>query len=174
MVVTLSGTVFIDRTNRSSALKTFDNAVKQMKRDKVHPSPSLLTFQQSVWIFPEGTRSHADNPMLLPFKKGAFHFAIQAGVPIVPIVVANYSRLFSVKKRRFEAGTVKIRGSITLNHTDLVMEPISTTDLTSADVDRMAVETRERMLTVLEDISEKTRSTNGQAINGGSSLKKEL
>ena len=112
--------------------------------------------------------------MLLPFKKGAFHFAIQAGVPIVPIVVANYSRLFSVKKRRFEAGTVKIRGSITLNHTDLVMEPISTTDLTSVDVDRMAVETRERMLTVLEDISEKTRSTNGQAINGGSSLKKEL
>jgi lysophosphatidate acyltransferase len=48
--------------------------------------------------------------MLLPFKKGAFHFAIQAGVPIVPIVVANYSRLFNVKKRCFEAGTVKIQG----------------------------------------------------------------
>jgi lysophosphatidate acyltransferase len=48
--------------------------------------------------------------MMLPFKKGAFHFAIQAGVPIVPVVVANYSHLFSVKKRRFEAGRVKIQG----------------------------------------------------------------
>jgi lysophosphatidate acyltransferase len=49
--------------------------------------------------------------MLLPFKKGAFHFAIQAGVPIIPIVVANYERLFSIKKRHFEAGTVKIQGN---------------------------------------------------------------
>ena len=49
--------------------------------------------------------------MLLPFKKGAFHFAIQAGVPIIPIVVANYERLFSIKKRHFEAGTVKIQGT---------------------------------------------------------------
>jgi lysophosphatidate acyltransferase len=72
-----------------------------------------LTFsQQSVWIFPEGTRSYADSPILLPFKKGAFHFAIQAGVPIIPIVVANYERLFSIKKRRFESGKVKIKGSI--------------------------------------------------------------
>jgi lysophosphatidate acyltransferase len=112
--------------------------------------------------------------MLLPFKKGAFHFAIQAGIPIVPVVVANYSRLFSIKKHRFKSGTVKIQGNTTLNHTDLVMEPISTTDLTSADVDRIAMETRERMLTVLEDISEKTPNTNGKAINGGASLKKEL
>jgi 1-acyl-sn-glycerol-3-phosphate acyltransferase len=48
--------------------------------------------------------------MMLPFKKGAFHFAIQAGVPIIPIVVANYDRLFSLKKRRFEAGKIKVQG----------------------------------------------------------------
>jgi hypothetical protein len=35
ITVALSGTVFIDRANRSSALKTFDNAVKQMKQNKV-------------------------------------------------------------------------------------------------------------------------------------------
>jgi lysophosphatidate acyltransferase len=34
-IVALSGTVFIDRANRSSALATFDNAVKQMKKNKV-------------------------------------------------------------------------------------------------------------------------------------------
>jgi lysophosphatidate acyltransferase len=68
--------------------------------------------KQSVWIFPEGTRSYADTPMLLPFKKGAFHFAIQAGVPIVPVVAANYNHLFSIKDRRFESGDIKIRGSL--------------------------------------------------------------
>jgi lysophosphatidate acyltransferase len=47
---------------------------------------------------------------MLPFKKGAFHFAIQAGVPIIPIVVANYEHLFSIKKRRFESGKVTIQG----------------------------------------------------------------
>jgi hypothetical protein len=73
-----------------------------------------------------------------------------------------------------EAWNKDIQGNTTLNHTDLIMEPISTTDFTSADVDRIAMETRERMLTVFEDISEKTPNTNGKAINGGASLKKEL
>ena len=35
LLVVLSGTVFIDRANRTSALKTFDNAVKQMKQKNV-------------------------------------------------------------------------------------------------------------------------------------------
>jgi len=80
-----------------------------------HFGNPLTSSQQSVWIFPEGTRSYADSPILLPFKKGAFHFAIQAGVPIVPIVVANYERLFSIKKRRFESGKVRIKGSFHLS-----------------------------------------------------------
>jgi lysophosphatidate acyltransferase len=180
MAVALSGTVFIDRANRTSALKTFDNAVKQMKQKNVNDPPStkqhLIVFQQSVWIFPEGTRSYADSPIMLPFKKGAFHFAIQAGVPIVPVVVANYERLFSIKRRRFESGKVKIQGTLTtspekVTRWQLVLDPITTTDLTSADVDRIALETREKMLTVLEKISS---STNDNPVNGTPALKKEL
>ena len=113
--MSLSGTVFIDRANRSSALKAFDTAVKHMKKNNVRPPLNnyLTSSQLSVWIFPEGTRSYADSPILLPFKMGAFHFAIQAGVPVVPVVVANYERLFSIKKRRFESGKLKIRGTFT-------------------------------------------------------------
>src|SRR5207249_47341 len=41
----------------------------------------------SLVIAPEGTRS--PTPRLGPFKKGAFHMAMGAGVPIVPIVFRN-------------------------------------------------------------------------------------
>ncbi|MEL6853413.1 MAG: lysophospholipid acyltransferase family protein, partial [Bacteroidota bacterium] len=41
----------------------------------------------SVIIFPEGTRSR--DYSLGSFKKGAFHMAMQAGVPIVPVVIRN-------------------------------------------------------------------------------------
>ena len=41
----------------------------------------------SVVIFPEGTRSY--DYTLGAFKKGAFHLAMGAGVPLVPIVIKN-------------------------------------------------------------------------------------
>lgn len=96
--VALSGTVFIDRSNRKSAIAAFDGAIREIRDNK-----------QSVWIFPEGTRSHFATPDLLPFKKGAFHLAIQAGVPIVPVVVANYSHVLHVRDRSFEQGLIKIK-----------------------------------------------------------------
>jgi lysophosphatidate acyltransferase len=97
--VTLSKTVFIDRANRATARAAFDDAAAHMRREK-----------QSVFIFPEGTRSYAAKPDLLPFKKGAFHLAIQAQVPIVPIVVANYAHILSVKARIFRPGVVDVSG----------------------------------------------------------------
>ena len=41
----------------------------------------------SVAIAPEGTRSGSKT--LGTFKKRAFHLAMQAGVPIIPIVIKN-------------------------------------------------------------------------------------
>lgn len=95
----LSRTVFIDRANRETAVKAFDSAAEEMRDHR-----------QSVFIFPEGTRSYSDKPELLPFKKGAFHLAVKAGVPIVPVVAENYSHVLSPKNLRFNAGDIKIKG----------------------------------------------------------------
>lgn len=94
----LSGTVFIDRADRTQALKAFERAAKTMKERK-----------QTVFMFPEGTRSYSREPMLLPFKKGAFHMAVQGQVPIIPAVAENYSYILDVKAKRFNAGKARIR-----------------------------------------------------------------
>ena len=51
------------------------------------PAVQALKDGTSVGIAPEGTRSKDYN--LGPFKKGAFHMAMQAGVPIVPVIIKN-------------------------------------------------------------------------------------
>ncbi|KAB2578503.1 Phospholipid/glycerol acyltransferase [Lasiodiplodia theobromae] len=138
--MTLSKSVFIDRGNSKTARAAFDGAANFMKNEK-----------QSVYIFPEGTRSYADGPELLPFKKGAFHLAVQAQVPIVPIVVANYSNVLSLKKKIFNSGVVPVK----------VLPPIPTKGLTAADVDRLTTETRESMLRTLQELA---HSEKGEAI----------
>ncbi|KAJ5668993.1 1-acyl-sn-glycerol-3-phosphate acyltransferase [Penicillium macrosclerotiorum] len=131
--MSLSRTVFIDRANRENAMKAFDGAVEEMHKHR-----------QSVFIFPEGTRSYSDQPTLLPFKKGAFHLAVKAGVPIVPVVTENYSHVMSPRNLRFNAGTIKVK----------VLPPILTKDLTSADVDQLTLSTRESMLQTIKDMAE--------------------
>jgi lysophosphatidate acyltransferase len=97
--MSLSGTVFIDRVDRSQAMKAFEGAAVEMGEHR-----------QNVFIFPEGTRSYAREPIMLPFKKGAFHLAVQAGVDICPVVAENYSKILDVKARRFVAGNIRVKG----------------------------------------------------------------
>src|SRR5205807_220033 len=44
-----------------------------------------------VLIFPEGRYSRGSD--LLPLRKGVGHFALQAGVPIVPVAISGVDRL---------------------------------------------------------------------------------
>lgn len=71
----LAGTVFIDRFDRERAIEALQPAVDALRQGL------------SIAIAPEGTRS--PTPRLGRFKKGAFHLAMAARVPIVPIVFRN-------------------------------------------------------------------------------------
>jgi len=55
-----------------------------------------------MWIFPEGTRSKKSE--LLPFKKGAFHIAMQNKLPIVPVVISPYT-FINDEKKIFNSGS---------------------------------------------------------------------
>ncbi|KAI5123380.1 hypothetical protein M0805_006088 [Coniferiporia weirii] len=128
--MTLSGAVFIDRKNNSRAVQSVAAAGQTMKDRKT-----------SLWVFPEGTRTNQEKPDLLPFKKGAFHLAVQSGVPITPVVCENYWRLYH--KGVFESGKLKIR----------ILPPVPTVGLTASDVGELAARVREQMLEALHEIS---------------------
>jgi HAD superfamily hydrolase (TIGR01490 family) len=90
----LADVAFVDRQDNAQARKALEPAVQKL-RDGI-----------SLVIAPEGTRSAT--PALGPFKKGAFHVAMQAGVPIVPIVIRNSGELMWRGATTIHAGTVQI------------------------------------------------------------------
>jgi 1-acyl-sn-glycerol-3-phosphate acyltransferase len=70
-----AGYISIDRSNRQSAFRSLADAAEAIRNGT------------SVMIFPEGTRSI--DGMLLPYKKGGFVMAVDAGVPIIPVVISG-------------------------------------------------------------------------------------
>ncbi len=106
----LSGNIFIDRKNSSNSKVTMSESTR-----------ALTTKNKSIWVFAEGTRNRGKN--LLPFKKGAFKMAIEAGVPVVPICVSSYVK--NMNLNRLRSGVAEIK----------VLSPIMTDSLTTDDID---------------------------------------
>jgi len=82
----------------------------------MRPAVEALKDGTSIVIAPEGTRS--PTRQLGPFKKGAFHLAMQAGVPIVPIVIHNAGDVAPKGDFVFRPATVDVE----------VLPPVDTTD----------------------------------------------
>ncbi len=89
------GTVFVDRADGKSAIKAMEPLVDAIQKDG-----------KSICIAPEGTRTLT--PRLGPFKKGAFHLAMQAGVPIVPVVIHNATDVAPKNEFVMRPATVKV------------------------------------------------------------------
>jgi 1-acyl-sn-glycerol-3-phosphate acyltransferase len=116
-VMKLSGFVGIDRSNREKAIQSLDRAAKRLRR-----GTSLL-------IYAEGTRSL--DGRLLPFKKGGFVMAIQAGVPVVPITIHGSRAILPKGSLRIRPGTLRVTlgdpidpGRYTLDEKELLMEEV--------------------------------------------------
>ena len=116
------GTMFIDRGNHDQAIDALKPAVRRLKEGI------------SIAIAPEGQRSLGYK--LGDFKMGAFHIAMQAGVPVIPIVIANSSD--SMPK----TGAIIRPAKIDIN----VLPPIATDDWTAATVHEHADQIRRLFL----------------------------
>ncbi len=99
----------------------------------------------SVVIMPEGTRSRT--PAVLPFKKGAFHLAMQAAVPIVPVVIRNAGELMGRGATLLRSGTIQVA----------VLEPIPTAGWSPESIDDRCREVRDRFIATLADWPEASR-----------------
>lgn len=122
-----AGHVFINRFKKNRAISGLDKAVENIQHRKI-----------SIWIFPEGTRNKTGSG-LLPFKKGAFHMAIAAGIPIVPMVSSSLQGIAVWENRCIKGGHVTIK----------ILPAISTQGLTKNDVDTLRETVYQRMLAAL-------------------------
>lgn len=117
----LTGNILIDRDNKDKSKNTITDVVDQMRAKDL-----------GVWIFPEGTRSRGKG--LLPFKMGAFHTALQAGVNVVPTVVSNTHE--QVKLNRWNNGEVIVE----------MLDPIDITQYKKREIRRLMNDSHAIML----------------------------
>jgi len=120
----------IDRSNRESAIRTTEAAAQRIK--------SGVSFA----VFVEGTRAKPGE--LLPFKKGAFYMARQAGVPVVPVAIKNSDVLMGKGTGEARSGTIEM----------VFMKPIDTNGLTTdADIDRLIADVHALIAKELETVT---------------------
>ncbi len=79
------GCIYLDRDDIRQSLEAILEGIKELKEG------------QSIFIFPEGTRSKTDE--IGKFKEGSFKLALKANVPIVPIALLNTEKVFEVNKK---------------------------------------------------------------------------
>jgi putative phosphoserine phosphatase/1-acylglycerol-3-phosphate O-acyltransferase len=121
-----AGVVFVDRANSAKAI------------DALRPAVEALRHGRSLVISPEGTRSTTTR--VGRFKKGAFHMAMQAGVPIVPVVFRNV--LDALPKNALVVRPATIEA--------VVLPPVETRDWTREGLDDEIRAIRRRYLEVLD------------------------
>ncbi|MFN2441682.1 MAG: lysophospholipid acyltransferase family protein [Thermoanaerobaculia bacterium] len=138
------GNIPINRKDADAARQAIERAEKIVREQDL-----------SIFIFPEGTRDYG---RLLPFKKGAFHLARNAGVVIQPMVCAATDRWM-------RGGRLWLAPSV-----DVLIEVLEPIDPNAFEsVDTMIVETRRRMAAALEslerEIIERERKESARVVN---------
>lgn len=111
--------IAIDRSNPERARRSMEEARRVMNNG------------YSFGIFAEGTRAMPGE--LLPFKKGAFHLAMQTDRPIIPVAIKNSDWMMGKRTGVAYPGTLEMH----------LMPPIETGDYSEERLMELLTETRE-------------------------------
>ncbi len=117
------GHVFVDRSNRRAALAS------------VKAAESKICNGTSVVFFPEGTRSR--DGALRPFMKGAFRFALDLNLPILPVTIVGTREILPSDSLDLLPGKARL----------IIDEPIRVDGLDAKDIPRLM----EQVLSVFKD-----------------------
>ncbi|CAN5225877.1 lysophospholipid acyltransferase family protein [soil metagenome] len=85
---------------------TIDRSNAQRARQTIEKVREIVDSGYSFGVFAEGTRAMPGE--LLPFKKGAFHLALQTGAAIIPVAIKNTDYLMGKKTGVVNPGTMEI------------------------------------------------------------------
>jgi putative phosphoserine phosphatase / 1-acylglycerol-3-phosphate O-acyltransferase len=118
---------FVDRSDTRKAIAALQPAVERLRKGLC------------VVIAPEGTRSYS--PRLGAFKKGAFHLAMQAGVPVVPVVIRNAAEMMARNSPLMRPGKVQVS----------VLPAIDVTQWKVEDLDRHVAAVRQLYVDTLDN-----------------------
>jgi 1-acyl-sn-glycerol-3-phosphate acyltransferase len=122
------GMIPIERQNRKAAFGAYNEATKRIRDGK------------SVVVFPEGSRG--TEYALRPFKKGPFVFAIDAGVPVIPVLIHGTRGVFAKGAHLMRPGKVDVH----------FLEPVQVDGMNYDARDRLATEVRSRIADALRSI----------------------
>jgi len=116
------GQIMVDRTDASQA------------REALTSAASGLSGNNSVLIYPEGTRSR--DGKLQPLKKGGFYIALRAKLPVVPVRVSGSHDIVP-------SGSLAVRpGHVVVE----LFDPIPTAGKTDADIPGLMAKVRDVLL----------------------------
>lgn len=134
--------IAIDRTNAERARRSMEKARQVMENG------------YSFGVFAEGTRAMPGE--LLPFKKGAFHLALQTDTAIIPVAIKNTDWMMGKKTGLAYSGTIEM----------VLLPPIETADLSAEkDLLNLLRKTREA---IAGELSGAAASTEGSRLPAGS------
>lgn len=126
------GQIVVDRGNHTSSV------------GKIHQE-AARDIDGQVIFFVEGTRTNTGE--LLPFKKGAFHFALDARTPILPTAIAgSFGVLAKLPWWRVHPG----RDIEVVFAKPVALEPVTDADSRHAEVQRLVEVTRQQIAAALE------------------------
>ena len=130
----LAGYISLTRGDKESVIKMMEQSARTLRNG------------ESVFIFPEGTRS--PDSQIRRFKSGAFRLALETNTPILPVLIDGTGAVLPRKGFIFSSGhKLKMK----------ILKPIYPAEFVSDDPDRLASAVQSMMQEALEELRQHDR-----------------